>query len=106
MPYSFPLRYVQCHIALPRCHRGREPVLHRLACAHSHGVVSLSIDRFLGFRGGTLENSNAQQAPKEIICLYAMCDEPMYRQLQTHFSLWQEKGFIRWLELSAGADVE
>jgi hypothetical protein len=49
-----------------------------------------------------LENNNAssnathdQQVPKEIVCLYAMRDEPLYRELQTHFSIWQEKGSIR-----------
>jgi hypothetical protein len=60
-----------------------------------------------------LESNNAssnapdeQHAPTSIVCLYAMRDEPMYRELQTHLILWQTKEHIRWLELSAGADVE
>jgi Clp protease/NB-ARC domain len=49
---------------------------------------------------------DAQHAPTSIVCLYATCDEPMYRDLQAHLVLWRTKGHIRWLELSAGADVE
>ena len=54
-------------------------------------------------------SSNApdeQHAPTSIVCLYATRDESMYRELQTHLILWHTKGHIRWLELSAGADVE
>jgi WD40 repeat protein len=35
-----------------------------------------------------------------------MCDEPFYRELQTHLSVRQREGAIQWLETLAGSEVE
>ncbi len=57
-----------------------------------------------------MENRDAtrreERFPTQIMCIYATCDEPFYRELQTHLSLWEREGAIRWLETQAGSDVE
>ena len=52
------------------------------------------------------DTQNERHSPAQIVCIYAQRDEPFYHELQTHLVLWHNKGHIRWLELSAGADVE
>jgi ABC-type glutathione transport system ATPase component len=47
-----------------------------------------------------------EQFPTQIVCIYAMREEPFYHELQTHLSLWQREGYIQWLETQAGSDVE
>lgn len=40
-----------------------------------------------------------------IVCFYADEDEPFFRKLQAALSLWQRRGKIEWLEISAGSQV-
>jgi hypothetical protein len=46
-----------------------------------------------------------EHSPLQIVCIYAMSDEPFYRKLQTHLSLWQREGAIEWLETPVGTDI-
>jgi WD40 repeat protein len=49
---------------------------------------------------------NQKRSPRPILCIYTQQDEPFYRKLQTHLSLWQREGHIQWLETLAGSVVE
>jgi TIR domain len=57
-------------------------------------------------RDANNNTQNAERSPTQIVCIYEQQDEPFYRKLQTHLSLWQREGYIRWLETGAGSDVE
>src|SRR5690349_10101115 len=54
----------------------------------------------------SLNRQGEEHSPTQIACIYAMRDEPFYRELQTHLILWHTKGHMRWLELGAGVDIE
>ena len=54
-------------------------------------------------RDANKHTQQQQRSPRKLICIYAQRDEGFYRELQSHLVLWHEKGYIRWLELSAGA---
>src|SRR5438067_282581 len=44
--------------------------------------------------------------PKAIVCLHVSLDDQWYDELKIHLSLLKKKGFIQWLETSAGLHVE
>jgi hypothetical protein len=47
-----------------------------------------------------------EHSQTQIVCIYATRDESFYRELQTYLVLWHTKGHIRWLDISAGVDIE
>jgi hypothetical protein len=49
---------------------------------------------------------NRELSSPKIVCVYAQNDEIFYSELQKYLSLWQREGYIQWLEISAGSDVE
>lgn len=57
--------------------------------------------------GSHVQRAADHETPtRDIVCVYAHHDEPFYRSLQTSLSLWQREGYIRWLEVAVGSDVE
>ena len=52
------------------------------------------------------KDTNNQPPPKSIMCVHTQADEPFYHELQIHLSLWQREGYIQWLEIAAGSDME
>ena len=49
---------------------------------------------------------SAEHSPVRVVVIYTVSDEPFYRRLQTHLSLWQREGYIQWLEIPAGRNME
>jgi WD40 repeat protein len=69
-------------------------------------VLEIPEERAMESRDQSLNIQSEGRSPTQIVCIYAMRDEPFYRELQAYLVLWHTKGHIRWLDIPAGVDLE
>lgn len=57
-------------------------------------------------RSDAQNNAGHESSARQLVCIYTQNDEAFYHDLQISLSLWQREGYIQWLEISAGSNVE